>query len=257
MFELEISAPDPEGREARPEELPRIDATFESFQDFVAHTGSRLSPSRIFLETAETLPAGIAVRLEIALRSGAALVRALGQVATTPEPEEGDAGDRDTDRPPGLELRFTYLDPASARVVDSVARLAGRDRPAQLAAPLAAARPEPEPEAIELSELSPEDGGPSPPPEPPAPDAATARGESLAPSLDEEELATEPAEISWELEVDSLLSEVLPATADAPPPAAGGSRGSPRISRKAWARSGASGRRTARRSKSKAAARLI
>ncbi len=98
-------------------ELQQLQVTFESFRDFVICYSPWLSDSYIFVETLESLPVGAPVRLEIRLRDRPPLVRALGQVdwARTP-PDDG------RDGPPGVALDITYIDPASARLIDSIFR---------------------------------------------------------------------------------------------------------------------------------------
>ncbi len=99
-------------------ELRQLQATFENFREFVARYSPWLSDSCIFVETLEAVPVGAPVRLEIWLRDRPLLVRALGQVDwVRTDPEVGEEG------PPGVALNITYLDPASARLIDSIFRL--------------------------------------------------------------------------------------------------------------------------------------
>ncbi len=97
-------------------ELQLLRATFGSFRDFVDHYSPWLSESCIFVETEETLAIGAPVRLEIRLRGRPVMVRALGEVGWTRPPAAGDDG------PPGVALDVTFLDPASARLIDSIFR---------------------------------------------------------------------------------------------------------------------------------------
>ncbi len=99
-------------------ELRQLQATFESFREFVARYSPWLSDTNIFVETLEPVPVGAPVRLEIWLRDRPLLIRALGQVDWVRK-----ASDGGEDGPPGVALTITYLDPASARLIDSIFRL--------------------------------------------------------------------------------------------------------------------------------------
>ncbi|MEM7355299.1 MAG: hypothetical protein AAF657_31095, partial [Acidobacteriota bacterium] len=98
-------------------ELRRLDATFESFSEFVDRYSPWLSDSTIFVETAEAIPVGAPVCLEIKLSQRSALIRALGQIEWARETADEEAG------PPGVAITISYLDPASARLIDSIFRL--------------------------------------------------------------------------------------------------------------------------------------
>ncbi len=97
-------------------ELRQLQITFESFREFVVRYSPWLSDSCIFVETQEPLPVGDQVRLEIRLRDQPPLVLALGQVDWARPPAAGEDG------PPGVALEITYLDPASARLIESIFR---------------------------------------------------------------------------------------------------------------------------------------
>ncbi len=99
-------------------ELRQLQATFDSFREFVTRYSPWLSDSCIFVETLEAVPVGAPVRLEIFLCDRPLLVRALGQVDWV-RTEEDDA----EEGPPGVAINITYLDPASARLIDSIFRL--------------------------------------------------------------------------------------------------------------------------------------
>ncbi len=99
-------------------ELRQLEATFGSFREFVERYSPWLSDSCIFVETLERIPEGAQVRLEIWLRDRPILVRALGQVDWVRA-----AGEKEDEGPPGAALNITYLDPASARLINSVFRL--------------------------------------------------------------------------------------------------------------------------------------
>ena len=97
-------------------ELKLLLATFDSFPEFVARYSPWLSDSCIFVETREAVPVGTPVRLEIRLRDRPALVRALGEVGWVRPASAGDG-------PPGVAIDVTYLDPASACLIESIFRL--------------------------------------------------------------------------------------------------------------------------------------
>lgn len=98
-------------------ELRQLTATFDSFDDFLDRCSPWLSDSCIFVETLESLREGDPIRLEIGLRDRPALIRALGEVAWVRQATEAE------DEPPGVALNVTYLDPAGARLIDSIFRL--------------------------------------------------------------------------------------------------------------------------------------
>lgn len=99
-------------------ELRQLQVTFDSFRDFVESYAPWLSDTCIFVETHENVAVGTPVRLEIWLRGRPVLIRALGHVDWV-----RDATDPDEEGPPGVALEITYLDPASARLIDSIFRL--------------------------------------------------------------------------------------------------------------------------------------
>ena len=100
-------------------ELSQLQVTFDSFREFVERYAPWLSDDCIFVETVESVAVGTPVRLEIRVRDRPVLVRALGQVDWVREPEAAaeDGG------PSGVAVEVTYLDPASARLIDSIFRL--------------------------------------------------------------------------------------------------------------------------------------
>ena len=98
-------------------ELRRLQATFEAFGEFVDRYSPWLSDSCIFVETLETMPVGAPVSLEIRLRHRPAMIQALGQVDWVRDRDDEAAG------PPGVAVNISYLDPASARLLDSIFRL--------------------------------------------------------------------------------------------------------------------------------------
>ncbi len=106
-------------------ELRRLDATFDSFSQFVDRYSPWLSDSCIFVETSEAIPVGAPVSLEIRLRERAAMIKALGEIdwVRSSEDEEG---------PPGVAVNVNYLDPASSRLIDSIFRLYTGQRTAAL-----------------------------------------------------------------------------------------------------------------------------
>ncbi len=99
-------------------ELRQLQATFQSFREFVGRYSPWLSDSCIFVETLEPVPVGAPVRLEIRLEGQPLLIRALGQVDWVRKP-----GAEEEDGPPGVALNISYLDSASSRLIDSIFRL--------------------------------------------------------------------------------------------------------------------------------------
>ena len=99
-------------------ELRQLKVVFDSFREFVERYAPWLSDACIFVETSERVAAGTPIRLEIWLRDRPALIRALGQVDWVRE-----AADSGEEGPPGVAIEITYLDPASARLIDSIFRL--------------------------------------------------------------------------------------------------------------------------------------
>ena len=163
-------------------ELRQLQASFESFREFVARYSPWLSDSCIFVETLETVPVGAPVRLEIWLRDRPLLIWALGQVdwvRVAPD-DEG---------PPGVALNITYLDPASARLIDSIFRLYTGQQSAAMGK-----------EVVETWELDVESlidqafpGAPEPAPT----SAAPSQAEVASPEVASPEVAP-PAEVSQE-----------------------------------------------------------
>ncbi|RMH21949.1 MAG: hypothetical protein D6696_04385, partial [Acidobacteria bacterium] len=142
--------------------------SFGSFAEFTERMAGKLAKSWLFVETAERLPAGTPVRLELKLEQGSVLVRALGAVEEVHEPNG-------PQRPAGLRVALTYLDPASAGLIDSVYRYA-KDWPqeADFGPPEAAEAP-----------AGTSAGKTATPTKPPAPAAAT-RAETPAATVGEQ-----------------------------------------------------------------------
>ncbi len=98
-------------------ELRQLQVVFDSFREFVERYAPWLSDACIFVETREQVAVGTPIRLEIWLRDRPALIRALGHVDWVRDPTADDEG------PSGVALDITYIDPASARLIDSIFRL--------------------------------------------------------------------------------------------------------------------------------------
>ncbi|MEM7583908.1 MAG: hypothetical protein AAF560_11045 [Acidobacteriota bacterium] len=100
-------------------ELRELHASFASFRDFVDRYSSWLSDTNIFVESSDLVPDGAPVRLEFRLEDQPiTLIRALGEVEWVRPPAA--AG---PEEPPGAAVKITYLDQASARLIESIFRL--------------------------------------------------------------------------------------------------------------------------------------
>jgi len=120
--------------EARPPFAIRITRPYETEEEFLAKELDTLSRTSITLLGAQQRPQGVVLRFELALASGAPLVRGEGRVLTFKE--------NALDGAPGLILRFTRLDSKSKSLVDRAAALRdARTRPSMLPPQPAVARP--------------------------------------------------------------------------------------------------------------------
>ena len=157
--------------EPRPPFAIRITRPYDTEDEFLAKELDTLSRTSVTLLGAQQRPQGVVLRFELALASGAPLVRGEGRVLTFKE--------NALDGAPGLILRFTRLDSKSKSLVDRAAALReARVRPSVLPPGTSSVRPPTvrPPPARPLS-----DGGPVLTPSPPivlSPSPAPRRDES-------------------------------------------------------------------------------
>jgi hypothetical protein len=128
----------------------RLKRPYANEDEFVAGDGHGVFKSGMVLIGAGPRPSGLIVRFEVALRDGSALFRGEGRVVEHRMVAT-------SDRPAGLEVKFTRLDPRGKSIVDRALRAR---------APVATT-PGPPPA---IPDLTPLPGAPNaPPPEPPPP----------------------------------------------------------------------------------------
>jgi uncharacterized protein (TIGR02266 family) len=155
--------------------------------EFVEQQLANLSAGGIFIRSKAPLPRGTLLVFELQLQDGAPLIKGVGRVIWTRQPDVEKAAE-----PPGMGIKFIRIDAESRATFDSI--MAGRDASggvADLVATLSA-EPQPEPE-VQADSVEIDVGGAAPdlaPPralEPPRPLAAPA-----VPAVPEEEGADKP-----------------------------------------------------------------
>lgn len=112
----------------------RITRPYGSEEEFLARELDTLTRTSIVLLGAQQRPQGVVLRFELALASGAPLVRGEGRVVAFKENAFEDLA--------GLTLRFTRLDARSKALIDRAAAMRdGRSRPPPPVAEAAPAHP--------------------------------------------------------------------------------------------------------------------
>ena len=116
--------PDPQRKTASHAVVPRDPRTslvvpiryrYESILDFVESQSLNISRTGMFVASADALPVGTAVELEICLTDGLVLLRGRAQVA------------RISTSPAGMGLRFCELDEASRALIDRIVDVNDRE----------------------------------------------------------------------------------------------------------------------------------
>ncbi len=183
----------------------RITRPYGSEDEFLAHELDTLTRTSIVLLGAQQRPQGVVLRFELALASGAPLVRGEGRVVAFKENVLDDL--------PGLTLRFTRLDSRSKGLVDRAAAM--RDTRSRPPPPVAAkhdAPPRP-PTAPPRAPTSPPRAPTSPPRAPTSPPARPSRA-PVPPPLPQAAMAP------LELDLEATRAEAPNAKlhSDRPPP---------------------------------------
>jgi hypothetical protein len=121
----------------RPPVAIRVTRPYANEDEFLQKELETVTKTSIVLLGAQSRPQGVVLRFELALTSGAALVRGEGRVVSFRERALGDL--------PGLTLRFTRLDSRSKALVDRAATM--REARARISSlpPAPPAPPEPPP----------------------------------------------------------------------------------------------------------------
>jgi len=155
---------------SKPPVAIRITRPYESEDEFLAAELDTISRTGVILVGAQQRPEGVVLRFELALGSGAPLLRGEGRVIGYKQNVVGGE--------PGLALRFTRLDSKSKSLVDRVGALRDVRRSSMIPPPPVPSAPSGDiplattgeiPVAFEIPPP------PPPPPPPPAPVAAQAQ----------------------------------------------------------------------------------
>ena len=170
----------------------RITRPYEDEDAFLARELDTLTKTSVVLLGAQPRPQGVVLRFELALATGAPLVRGEGRVVAYKERAFEDS--------PGLTLRFTRLDSRSKALIDKAAAMRdARSRPSQTPLPPSTSPASPPP----LQTFP----APPPSPQPPPP-------ESSSTALSDSDL-------------ESTLAEAPRAKSNRPPPLPASATGRP------------------------------